>query len=106
MLAIIGEIGPPWGVPFVRSARVPSGISIGAFSQRSTYSMTQGHEVRVGGSASRHSSRDHVSGWACLGQEAAAGPLRHLHAEAVEGRFAGDAEGAGDVAGWPRVARC
>src|SRR6266498_140006 len=67
---------------------------------------TQGHEVRVGGSASRHSSRDHVSGWACLGQEAAAGPLRHLHAEAVEGRFAGDAEGAGDVAGWPRVARC
>src|SRR6266545_942519 len=40
MLAIIGEIGPPWGVPFVRSARVPSGISIGAFSQRSTHSMT------------------------------------------------------------------
>src|SRR6266511_485727 len=68
--------------------------------------LDQGHEVRVGGSASRHSSRDHVSGWACLGQEAAAGPLRHLHAEAVEGRFAGDAEGAGDVAGWPRVARC
>src|SRR6266545_4212786 len=49
--------------------------------------LDQGHEVRVGGSASRHSSRDHVSGWACLGQEAAAGPLRHLHAEAVEGRF-------------------
>jgi hypothetical protein len=40
MLAINGEIGPPWGVPLVRSARVPSGLSIGAFSQRSTYNMT------------------------------------------------------------------
>src|SRR6185312_16684638 len=40
MLAINGETGPPCGVPFVRGARIPPGISIGAFNQRSTQSMT------------------------------------------------------------------
>src|SRR5450759_1419570 len=38
MLAINGEIGPPCGVPFTRATMVPSGISIGAFNQRATYS--------------------------------------------------------------------
>src|SRR5664280_258917 len=45
MLAINGETGPPCGVPFVRVSRVPSGISIGAFSQRSTYSRTHFESV-------------------------------------------------------------
>src|SRR6266568_1672512 len=35
-----GEIGPPCGVPFTLWTRLPSGISIGAFSHRSTYSRT------------------------------------------------------------------
>src|SRR5450756_1061838 len=40
MLAINGETGPPCGVPFTRATMVPSGISIGAFNQRATYSRT------------------------------------------------------------------
>ena len=35
-----GEIGLPCGVPLTLGARVPSGLRIGAFTQRSTYSTT------------------------------------------------------------------
>ena len=46
-LARTGETADPWGVPLVRSCRVPSGSCSGAASHRFTYNNTQGVSVTV-----------------------------------------------------------